>query len=145
MTATFTDDQQKEHRDAFIRECRQKAWGARCHADWISKQLDTIMAEYQKLQTEDRGLEAEIKALEIAPDYHTVENRNKRKALQERRNAIAKAMEAIGANVQQGQQALQGLYQSVEASLQLAAHAEGWGWKEVGANPVMDQKEMPVQ
>jgi hypothetical protein len=38
-------------------------------------------------------------------------------------------MEVMGRNVQQGQQALQGLYQSVEASLQLAEHAEQWAWK----------------
>jgi len=135
---TFTDEQQKEHRAAFIRDCRQKAWGARCHADWVSKGLDTIMAEYGKLQADDRGLEAEIKALEVAPDYHTVENRNKRKALQERRNGIAEAMQAMGANVKQGQPALAGLYQSVEASLQLAEHAERWSWQEASSSPPPD-------
>lgn len=131
----FTEKQQKEHRETFINECRQKAWGASCHADWVSKGLDTVMAEYTKLQDEDRGLEAEIKTLETAVDYHTVENRNKRKALQEHRNQIANAMQAIGQNVQQGQQALNGLYQSIEASLQLAEHAEAWEWKEVESNP----------
>jgi chromosome segregation ATPase len=127
---TFTDEEQQLHRDLFINECRQKAWGARCHADWVAKGLDTIMAEYEKLQAEDRGLEAEIKGLETAADYHTVENRNKRKGLQERRNAIAKAMQQLGANMQQGQKALQGLYQSGETNRQLAKHAEG-GWQEV--------------
>jgi hypothetical protein len=29
-----------------------------------------------------------------------------------------------------GQQAMQNLYQSVESNLALAAHAETWGWKE---------------
>jgi multidrug resistance efflux pump len=127
---TFTDEQQELHRELFIEECRQKAWGARCHADWIANGLDTIMAEYQKLQAEDRGLEAEIKALEVAPDYHTVENRNKRKALQERRNALGKAIQAMAQNAGQAQQAMQQLYASVESSLALAKYAEGWEWKE---------------
>jgi hypothetical protein len=35
------------------------------------------------------------------------------------------------ARATQGQQVLNGLYQSVEASLQLAQHAETWEWKEV--------------
>jgi SMC interacting uncharacterized protein involved in chromosome segregation len=136
---TFTEKQQKEHREKFINECRQKAWGASCHADWVSKGLDTIMAEYTKLQNEDRALAEEIKTLETAMDYHTVENRNKRKTLQERRNQIANAMQAIGQNVQQGQQALNGLYQSIEASLQLAEHAEKWSWKEAEAKVMLEQ------
>lgn len=103
---TFTEKQQKEHREKFINECRQKAWGASCHADWVSKGLDTIVAFYQKLSDEDRDLEAEIKAIETSADYHTVENRNKRKALQGRRNEIAKVMSSIAADMQQGQKAL---------------------------------------
>ena len=70
---TFTEKQQKEHRQAFIHECRQKAWGAACHADWVSKGLDAVMANYQKLQDDDRALAEEIKTLETAVDYHTVE------------------------------------------------------------------------
>jgi hypothetical protein len=53
-------DQQKEHREAFIKECRQKAWNAACHADWISKELDILLAEFTKLQEEDATLEGEI-------------------------------------------------------------------------------------
>ena len=41
---TFEDFQQTEHRIIFIQECRQKAWGAACHAEWISKQMDDLMA-----------------------------------------------------------------------------------------------------
>jgi hypothetical protein len=37
---TFTIGQQQNHRHAFIKECRQKASGAACHADWIAKQVD---------------------------------------------------------------------------------------------------------
>jgi cell division septum initiation protein DivIVA len=108
---TFTEAQQRDHRKAFINECRQKAWGALCHADWVSKGLDTVMAEYTKLQDQDRALTEEIKTLETAVDYHTVENRNKRKALQEKRNSLKGAMEAIGRNLQQGQQVLNNLQQ----------------------------------
>ena len=92
---TFTKPEQEKHRKAFIDECRQKAWGAACHADWISKGVDDIMAHYQKLQAEDRALEEAIKAAEVAVDYHTVENRNKRKAMQERRNTLAQQMKLI--------------------------------------------------
>jgi hypothetical protein len=128
---TFTEKQQKEHRQAFIHECRQKAWGAACHADWVSKGLDAVMANYQKLQDDDRALAEEIKTLETAVDYHTVDNRNKRKELNERRNSLKGAMEVIGRNVRQGQQVLANLHQSIESNLALAKHAEGWEWKEV--------------
>jgi hypothetical protein len=90
-----------------------------------------MLIGYQKLQDDDRALAEEIKTLETAIDYHTVENRNKRKELQERRNSLKGAMEAIGRNVQQGQQVLANLHQSIESNLALAKHAEGWEWKEV--------------
>jgi hypothetical protein len=50
MTTTFTDKQQKAHRAAFIEECKQKAWGAACNADWIGKQVDEMLANYKKLK-----------------------------------------------------------------------------------------------
>jgi len=61
-----------------------------------------------------------------AIDYHTVENRNKRKAMQERRNKLAQDMKALAENMQRGQQSLAQIYQSVETNLQLAKHAETW-------------------
>src|SRR5690349_11918782 len=96
---TFTPEEQEVHRQVFIDECRQKAWGASCHADWVSKGLDSIVAENEKLQTEDRELGEEIKTLDTAVDCHTRDNRTKRKELQERRNAIAKATKALAANM----------------------------------------------
>src|SRR5438105_2498328 len=111
---TFNEVENHKHRKAFINECRQKALSASCHADWVSKGLDTIMAEYAKLKGEDRSLADEIKTLETALDYHTVENRNKRKSLQERRQQIAGAMRQLANNLQDGQRALNGLYQSIE-------------------------------
>jgi len=129
--STFTDKQQKAHRAAFIEECRQKAWSAACHADWISKGLDNVMAEYEKLQSQHELHTEKIKEYEAALDSHTKDNRDKRKALQERCGGLAKTMEQLRANMQQGQQALQGLYQNVESNLALAAHAEGWEWREV--------------
>ena len=102
----------------------------------VAKGLDSVMADYRKLHEEDGALETEIKTLETAIDSHSVDNRNKRKALQERRNTLAKTMEALGQKVQQGQKALDGLYQSVEASLQLAEHAETWEWREAGLEPL---------
>ena len=76
------------------------------------------------------ALEAEIKTLENTIDYHTVENRSKRKTLQERRNTIAKQMQALQEAMQQDQRGLNELHQSIEANLQLANHAETWQWKE---------------
>jgi hypothetical protein len=69
-------------------------------------------------------------------NYHTVENRNKRKSLQERRNTLANQMQALQMAMQQGQQALSGLHQSIEGSLALAKHAETWEWNEVEAEQV---------
>lgn len=127
---TFTEAEQKEHRKAFIEECRQKAWGAACHADFISKNLDDVIVRFEQMQEDDRKLEAEIKALAGAIDSHTVENRNKRKALQEKRDNLTQAVQAVAKNAQEGSQGLQQLLQSVEATLALAKHAETWEWKE---------------
>jgi hypothetical protein len=75
MTAAFTPLEQSKHRKAFIDECRQKAWGARCHADWVAKGLDSVMAEYEKLKAEDDRFAGEIKTLEAAVGSHTKDNR----------------------------------------------------------------------
>jgi DNA segregation ATPase FtsK/SpoIIIE-like protein len=61
---TFTKPEQAKHRKAFIDECRQKAWGAACHADSISKGVHDNLAHYQKLQAEDRA-----KVMEIVAEY----------------------------------------------------------------------------
>jgi hypothetical protein len=50
---------------------------------------------------EDEKLEGEIKTLEIAVDAHTKDNRDKRKSLQERRNAVAKGMTLLTIDMQQ--------------------------------------------
>jgi hypothetical protein len=127
---TFTKPEQTKHRKAFIDECRQKAWGAACHADWIAKSLEGLTDHYEKLQAEDRALDESIKAADNATDYHTVENRNKRKGMQERRNTVAQQMKIISENSQQAQRSLQQLYTSMESNLELAKHAEEWEWKE---------------
>lgn len=93
------------------------------------------MADHGKLTAEDEKLKGQIKDLKSAPDYHTVENRDKRKALQERRNTIAKGLQILGENSRQAQAALQSLYQSIETNLALADHAETREWKEVAAVP----------
>ncbi len=131
----FTPIQQDKHRKTFIEECRQKAWGVACHAEWIGKQLDEGMAQYQKLKGDDAALLAEITNLSVALNSHTKDNREKRKELQERRVAIGKSMQGLGQNMAQGQQAMQQLYASVESNLALATHAEGWSWKEAEAKP----------
>jgi hypothetical protein len=45
-------------------------------------------SDFGKLKAEDEKPEAEIKSLDLAPDYHTKDNRDKCKALQERRNPL---------------------------------------------------------
>jgi len=137
---TFTEKQQKEHRAAFITECRQKAWGAACNAEWIGKQMDELMAQYTKMQEEDGSLEGEIKTLEAALDSHTKDNREQRKALQERRTRIASQMQALANNATEGQKAMQNLYASVETNLALAKHAEEWSWKEVKSLEIAEEE-----
>jgi hypothetical protein len=131
--STFTTDQQKEHREAFIKDCQQRIWAAARRAEWIFQQLDKLIEDHSKLKVEDEKLEGETKTLETAVDYHTVENRGKRKVLQARRNVIKGQMGKLDRDVQQSQQAANELYKNIEASLQLAAHAETWEWKEVDA------------
>jgi hypothetical protein len=41
-----------------------------------------------------------------APDCHTVENRSKQRAFQERRNVAAEQMKLLGQNIQAGQQTI---------------------------------------
>jgi hypothetical protein len=43
---TFTAEQQQRHRAAFIDDCRQKAWGAACNANWVGAQLDKLIEDY---------------------------------------------------------------------------------------------------
>jgi septal ring factor EnvC (AmiA/AmiB activator) len=125
----FTGNQEPQ-RSAFINECQQKAWGAACHADFISKQLDELIAQYAKLKEEDDSLAADIKAAETALDYHTVENRQKRKEKQERRNQLTQIMQALGQNMGAGQKALEQLQANIENNAALATHAESWSWPE---------------
>jgi predicted nucleic acid-binding Zn-ribbon protein len=145
---TFDKAEQDRHRKVFIDESRSKAWGAACNADFIAASLDKVTADYQKLKDEDTKLEAEIKTLELAIDSHTKDNRDKRKAIQGRRNSIAKVMQALQVNMKQGQAAMQNLYVSVETNLALAKHAETWEWKEAVAaqhvEPVHDQTHATV-
>jgi SMC interacting uncharacterized protein involved in chromosome segregation len=106
--------------------------GAACHAEWIGKQMDGLMAEYEKLKADDEAVAAEVQNLVGALDHHTVENRNKRKELQERRNGFVPVQNQLAESMRQTQKAMQQLYASVESALALAKHAEEWSWKEGG-------------
>ena len=128
---TFDQIEQEHHRKAFIEDCRQKAWGAACDADYLSQNLDRILARFEQLKKEDSELEAKIKEAETALDSHTVDNRQKRKAMQERRNALSQQMQFVIKNHEEGQRAMRNLYQSIESNLALAKHAEKWEWNEV--------------
>jgi hypothetical protein len=85
MENRFTDKEQTAQCKAFIADCHQKAWGAACHASWLEKSLNELIARYQRLQKEDKEVEAEIKANLEGLDGHTVANRNKRNELAKRR------------------------------------------------------------
>jgi hypothetical protein len=135
----FTEDQQDAHRATFINDCRQHAWGAAANADFVAKQLDQLMAEYAKIKAEDDTLAAQIKEAEQALDYHTVDNRSKRKEKQERRNQIANILQALANNMGQGQKALEQLQASIQNNLALAAHAQEWSWQEI--EPKSDDPE----
>jgi lipid II:glycine glycyltransferase (peptidoglycan interpeptide bridge formation enzyme) len=88
-----------------------------------------------KLQEQDGKLEAEINTLALAVDSTTKDNRDKRKALQEKRNSLTKQIQLAAESHKEGQRVLANLYQSAEGSLALARHAESWEWKEVAPNP----------
>jgi hypothetical protein len=135
LMATFTSRQQEQHRQTFLEDCRQKAWGAACNADYVGVQHDRLMADYEKLQNEDADLEAQIKALDSALDYHTKGNREKRRILQERRNTVTKQKDALLGTAVQLQQGMRQLYANFENNLILAKHAEAWEWKEVETPP----------
>jgi SMC interacting uncharacterized protein involved in chromosome segregation len=130
---TFNEEQQSDHRKEFIRESRQKAWDAACHADWIAKGLDELVRQYEKIKEEDARLEADIKESQAEVDFHTADNRKKRREMQERRDELVKIQNALAENMRQGQNALDQLYQSIESNQALATNAEGWEWKEAAA------------
>lgn len=127
---TFTTKEQTAYRKSFIEECTQKVWGAACHAGWLEKNLNENIGNYQKLQVEDKALEAAIKANLEGPGGHTVENRNKRIGLQKKRNDIAQTQKIIAQNTQMGAASMQKLLDSVEQNLLLAKHAKDWSWVE---------------
>jgi chromosome segregation ATPase len=136
----FDDAQQEDHRLSFWRECRQKAWGAACHAEWIGKELDIAMAQYKALQAEAEVNLEEQKTLKDALDSHTDENQAKRKTLRGRREEITTTIEDLTKNIRQGQQLMQQLYQSLETNISLAEHSKTWSWKQ--AEPV--NPETPI-
>lgn len=104
---------------------------AACHADFIGKQLDQLMAEYAKLKQQDGTLEADIKEAEAAIRFpHRSTTATSAKPLREKRNQLARLLQAFGNNMGTGQKAFEQLLQSIERALALAAHAEGWSWKE---------------
>lgn len=119
-----------KHRAAFIEECMQKAWGAACHAAWISESVDKLLADHKRLQEEGNGYDSDIKKLAGRVDSHTVENRNKRKAPQEKRNGPAAQMQFLAQAAQQGVKSMEQMHVSIETHLALAKHAETWDWKE---------------
>jgi chromosome segregation ATPase len=99
---------------------------------WISGQLDKLVSDHGKLKADDEKLAEEIKTLEAAVDAHTKDDRNRREALQEQRNALSKQMEFLGHTIQEGQKTANDLYPNIETSLALAKHPERWEWKEAG-------------
>ena len=46
---TFEHEEQTQHRDAFIHECRHKAWSAACHAEWVANGIERLTADKVKL------------------------------------------------------------------------------------------------
>lgn len=141
--ARFNQKEQTEHRKAFIDDCTHKAWGAACHAAWMEKSLNELIAHYQKLQAEDKEIEAAIKVNADGFDNHTVENRNKRAEMQKKRTDIDKQMKLIAKNTQEGAAAMQRLLDSVDQNLLLAEHAKDWQWKE-NADHVLTVKSEPA-
>jgi chromosome segregation ATPase len=126
----FSDGEQIEHRESFIKDCMQKAWGAACHADWIQKSLDKLLAHYQSLKAQDRELDERMKTNADGVNGHTKENRNLRADLQKQRSGIDRQMRLIAQNVQQGATTMQKMLDSVDQNLLLADHAKGWSWIE---------------
>ena len=45
---TFSKLRQERHREAFIEDRCQKAWGAACNANYVGVQHDKLMADYEK-------------------------------------------------------------------------------------------------
>jgi hypothetical protein len=78
---TFSKEQQQHARKLFIEERRQKAWSSNCNAEYIAERFDELMAQHEKMKKEDAEFEAQTNALDTAADYHTKDNREKRKAL----------------------------------------------------------------
>jgi hypothetical protein len=143
--ARFNEKEQTAQRKAFIADCIEKAWGAACHADWIQKSLNELVAHYQKLQAEDKEIEAVIKANAEGFDNHTVENRNKRAAMQKKRTDVGNQMKLIAENTREGGNAMRRLLDSVDQNLLLADFAKDWSWKEVDEKPTAETELVKLE
>ena len=97
----------------------------------VDKELERLQDELVRLQAQDDKLVADIEELANALDYHTVENRDKRKAIQEKRDQLKEVRKIMERNMVAGQRALQELRRSIESNLALVKHAENWEWKEL--------------
>ena len=128
--ARFNQKEQIEKRKAFIEEALTKAWGAACHAALIERSLNELIAQYQKLQAEDKAVEADIKTNIDGLDAHSVANRTKRAELQKKRTNIGQQMKLIGKNTQEGAEAMQRLLNNVDQNLSLADFGKDWSWVE---------------
>jgi hypothetical protein len=139
---TYTTEEQNEFRAAFIKEARQKSWGAICNADMLRAILDAGRTEYTKLEERVAALNAEIDASEKAVDYHTVENREKRKALTLDRNTLSNdLMPALTTEMQRMAKQHQQLLANAEMNFRLEAHAKEFSVKEPKVESVDESSE----
>lgn len=122
-------------KDAFMRESRQKAWGAICNAEWIRALVESGNANYKGMEAAVEKLKGEIDASERAIDYHTVEQREKRKSLQMQVNELVnKAMPQLAENLTKLAQRNRNLLAQADENLALEAHAKDFAVKDAPEN-----------
>lgn len=136
----FTKEEQEKYRKHFVEEARQKAWGCMCHADWALAKLDKVVASITKLEAEEKRVSEDLKALTDSPEYHTVENRGKIKALRDYLGTVKQQITVAQKRFKEGQDGVNGLYQNAESNLELEQHALTYLVKEVDTAAAEESK-----
>jgi hypothetical protein len=104
--STFTDKQQATHRKAFIEDCRQNALNASCNADYnlpALRQANARVSDLDEGRSPIRGTDQIPRKL---AEYHTKENREQRKTLQELRNVTARQLESLEGSADEAHRAV---------------------------------------
>ena len=126
----ITNDEQGTIREEFIRKGKKQAWETFCQCAFMSTRLKSLQADIAKDQAMAAAMQGEVEKLETSADYHTVENREKRKQLAVARQSILDKISQRLPSVEEKTALLRKGLEEVEALMQLADFAGTWDFEQ---------------